>query len=112
MRKMTKVLAVAVVGGLAGVAFGDVKPNALFSDHMVIQQGMAVPVWGTADVGEAVTVTLGGDKQTATAGADGKWMVRLAVQKAGGVAAAPLEMTIAGKNTITVKDVLIGEVWV
>jgi sialate O-acetylesterase len=54
-----------------------------------------------------VTVTLNGQKQTATTGADGKWMVRLTDLKAGG----PYEMTIAGSNTITVKDVLVGEVW-
>jgi sialate O-acetylesterase len=56
-----------------------------------------------------VTVTLGGDKQTATAGADGKWMVRMNAVKASDPAT---EMTIAGKNTVTIKDILIGEVWV
>ncbi len=112
MRMMKMVLALAVVGVLSGMALGDVKPNALFSDHMVIQQGVAVPVWGTAEAWEAVTVTLGAEKQSATAGADGKWMVKMGVQKAAGMDGAPLEMTIAGKNTIVVKDVLIGEVWV
>jgi sialate O-acetylesterase len=92
---------------LAGAAQAEVKPSTLFSDHMVLQSGMAVPVWGTADAGEKVTVTLNGQTKSATAGADGKWMVRLANLKAGG----PFEMTIAGKNSITVKDVLVGEVW-
>ena len=90
-------------------ARANVTPNPLFSDHMVLQQGVAVPVWGAADAGEQVTVTLGDAKQSATAGADGKWMVRLPVQK---TSPAAVEMTIAGKNTITIKDVLIGEVWV
>lgn len=85
----------------------DVKPSALFSDHMVLQSGMSVPVWGTADPGERVTVTLNRQKRSATTGQDGKWMVRLTKLKAGG----PYEMTISGKNTITVHDVLIGEVW-
>jgi hypothetical protein len=55
----------------------DVKPAALFGDHMVLQQGMSVPVWGWADPGEQVTVSIAGQKQSATAGADRKWMVRL-----------------------------------
>ena len=55
----------------------DVKPAALFSDHMVIQQNAPVPMWGWADPGEKVTVTLGIHEQTTTADADGKWMVKL-----------------------------------
>jgi sialate O-acetylesterase len=85
----------------------EVKPASLFSDHAVLQSGMAVPVWGTADPGEKVTVTLHGVSASTTTGADGRWRVRLKKLKAGG----PYEMTIAGKNTVTVKDVLVGEVW-
>jgi sialate O-acetylesterase len=89
-------------------ALADVKPSALFSDHMVLQSGMSVPVWGIADAGEKVTITLNGKHQTTTAGIDGRWMIRLAKLKPGG----PYAMTIAGKNTITIDDVLIGEVWI
>ena len=92
----------------SAAAFADVKPSALFSDHAVLQSGMSVPVWGTADPGEKVKVTLNGRSKSATAGADGKWMVRLSKLKSGG----PFTMTIRGKNTITVNDVLVGEVWV
>jgi sialate O-acetylesterase len=96
---------------LAASARAEVKPNALFSDHMVLQSGMSVPIWGTATPGEKVSVTLLKQTQTATAGADGKWTVHLAKLKPGG----PFEMTIAGKapgeTPIVVKDVLIGEVW-
>jgi sialate O-acetylesterase len=95
----------------------DIKPAALFSDHMVLQQGTTVPVWGWADVGEQVTVAIGDQKQTATAGSDKKWMIKLTDLKAGG----PTEMTISGTpatgadakpDSITITDVLIGEVWV
>lgn len=85
----------------------DVKPAAIFGDHMVLQQGASVPVWGWADPGEQVTVSIGSQRQSATAGADRKWMVRLSNLPAGG----PVEMTVAGKNTIKITDVLVGEVW-
>lgn len=94
---------------LGGVVRADVKPAALFSDHMVLQQGSSVPVWGWADAGEQVTVGFAGQKQTATTGADGKWMVRLGSLPA---SAEPQAMTIAGKNSITINDVLVGEVWI
>jgi sialate O-acetylesterase len=91
-------------------ARAEVKPNALFSDHMVLQDGMSVPVWGVADPGEKVTVKFNGQTKSATADATGTWMVRLAKLKSGG----PYTMTIAGKKdnaAITVNDVLVGEVW-
>ncbi len=84
-----------------------VKPAALFSDHMVLQRDMPVPVWGTATPGETVTVTLNGQSQSTTAAPDGHWMLRLHKLAAGG----PYEMRIAGKNTIVLHDVLVGEVW-
>jgi sialate O-acetylesterase len=105
-------IALLLAAGLPSVAtFADVHPNPLFSDHMVLQQGVELPVWGTADAGEKVTVTLGSSSQIATAGADGNWMLKLPAQKAAGLDAPATEMTIAGKNSVTVKDVLIGEVW-
>ena len=57
---------------LAMPGSAEVKPNALFSDHAVLQSGMPVPVWGTADPGEKVAVTFEGKTTTATAGANGK----------------------------------------
>ena len=89
----------------------EVKPSALFSDHMVLQSGTLVPIWGTATPGEKVAVTLNGQTRSATADAQGKWTVGLYNLKAGG----PFEMTIAGDGAgdapIVVKDVLVGEVW-
>jgi sialate O-acetylesterase len=91
-------------------ADSDVHPNPLFSDHMVLQNGMTVPVWGTAGAGEKVTIKIAGQTKSVVTGADGKWMVRLTKLKAGG----PFTMTIAGKaarTPITINDVLVGEVW-
>ena len=58
---------------LAASARAEVKPNALFSDHMVLQNGMQVPIWGTADPGEKITVKFNGQTKSATADATGKW---------------------------------------
>lgn len=92
----------------AMTASADVKLPALIGDNMVLQQGRQVAIWGTADAGEQVTVSLGEQKGTATADAGGKWKVEMGPLKKGG----PLEMTVAGKNTITLHNVLVGEVWV
>ncbi len=92
----------------AGTAWADVTLPKVIGDHMVLQQEMAVPIWGWADAGEEVTVTLGKCRATATADSDGKWMVKLDALEAGG----PHEMTVKGKNTITLADILVGEVWV
>ena len=108
------VLFLATLPSLAQAQSGQpgpqVVPNALFSDHMVLQNGMLVPIWGTAAPGEKITVKFHGQTKTATAGADGKWTVKLSKLKSGG----PFTMTIAGKKgsaPITIGDVLVGEVW-
>jgi len=88
-------------------AAADVKLPAIFSDNMVLQRDITVPIWGWGEPGEKVTVTLAGTKATAVADADGKWLVKLPAMKAGG----PVEMTVSGNSTVTVKNVLIGEVW-
>jgi sialate O-acetylesterase len=85
----------------------DVKLHGLFTDNMVLQRNAAVPVWGWADDGEEITVQFGG--QTAkTVAKDGKWSVRLKKLKAGG----PEELKVTGRNSITLQNVLVGEVWI
>ncbi len=83
-----------------------VRPNPLFCDHAVLQQGREVPVWGTADEGERVVVEIAGRRAETTARA-GKWLVRLPALPVGG----PYVLTIRGTNTVTLQDVLVGEVW-
>jgi sialate O-acetylesterase len=93
----------------AGVpwAVADVKLSPVFSDHMVLQREMPVPVWGTAAPGEEVTVTLGDQSKQATADAAGKWSLKLDPLKAGG----PLVLKVQGKNAVELSDVLVGDVW-
>jgi sialate O-acetylesterase len=97
-----------VLGLCTSAARADVSPNPLFADHAVLQQGQAVPIWGRAAAGEAVTVEIAGQTAKTAAGADGKWSVRLDPMRAGG----PLTLTITGKNKIVLSDILVGEVWV
>jgi sialate O-acetylesterase len=92
----------------AATAGADVKLPALISDNMVLQQGRPVAIWGTAEAGEQVIVNLGEQKQAAVADSSGNWKVELSPLKKGG----PFDMTIAGKNTLTIHNVLVGEVWV
>jgi sialate O-acetylesterase len=89
-------------------ASAEVKLPALISDNMVLQQGRKVALWGTAEPGEQVTVTLGSEKGTGAADVEGRWKVELGPLKAGG----PSEMTVAGKNTLTLHNVVVGEVWI
>lgn len=106
----------ALWGALAGLALlsvtavqAEVKPNALFSDGAVLQQGIRIPVFGTADEGEKVTVTFAGQTQS-TQATGGRWQVAFKPMK---TQATPLTMTIAGPgNTIKVKNLLVGEVYV
>lgn len=83
-----------------------VMPNALFSNGVVLQQGVKVPVWGYAKDGEKITVEFQ-DQTISTTARDGCWMLHLKPLKAGG----PFVMTIAGENTVTITNVLVGEVW-
>ena len=92
---------------LCGSVLADVKPNSLFNDNAVLQRDCVVPIWGTAQDGEKITVEFTGQK-VSTVAKDGKWMVRLKPLQAGG----PFTMTITGDNTITLTNILVGDVWV
>jgi len=86
----------------------EVRLPALISDHMLLQQGVPVRIWGRAEPGEAVRVELVGQQVGAVADAAGRWAVYVKPLAAGG----PHEIIIAGRNKIVVRDVLVGEVWV
>ena len=108
-RSLLKILAfLFFLTAATAVCRADVKLHTLFGDHMVLQSGVKAPVWGTADPGEQVKVTLGTASAQATADSVGRWKVELGPLEAGG----PFEMTVAGKNTVTLHDVAVGEVWI
>lgn len=104
---MKRIALLLLITALSACA-ADVKISTIFTDNMVLQRGVKVPVWGTADAGEEVSVAF--DKQTVkvTADKDGNWKAELESLEAGG----PFELTVAGKTTLTIKNVLVGDVWI
>ncbi len=96
-----------LLSGIAWPASAAVRLPAIVSEHMVLQQGQEVPLWGWADPGEKVTLTLAGKKKSTTTGPDGQWRVKFSSLKRGG----PYTLRVQGKNEIVVSDVLVGEVW-
>ena len=93
---------------LCPAARADVRVPSLIGDNMVLQQGPRARVWGTAEPGERVTVSIGGRVARAAADARGRWQVFVGPLRAGG----PFELTVAGRNRLTFRNVLVGEVWV
>lgn len=106
----TLIRSLAVLCLFTATASSEVVLPKILGDHMVLQRGMDAPIWGTANPGETVKVL--GDWQRkpvmTTAGADGRWRLKLPTPKPGG----PHTITITGKNEIILRDVLVGEVWV
>jgi sialate O-acetylesterase len=94
----------------SGAALADIKLPAIIGDNMVLQQGGKATIWGWADPDEEVMVGVSWHsmKWAVTADKDGKWSFKMNPPKVGG----PYEMTLTGKNSITIKNILVGEVWV
>lgn len=104
----TVFIALAFAVAIFQSAYADVRVPGFYSDHMVMQRDRELRIWGWAEKGEGVTVSLGDSSASATAGADGRWEVKLPPMQA---SSAGKTLRIVGKNTIELKDVLIGEVW-
>ena len=88
--------------------YAQVKVARIFSDNMVLQRNKDVAVWGWAKKGEKITVSFNGQTEITKAAADGKWLLKLKPMKEGG----PFDMTVKGKTVVTIKNILIGEVWI
>ena len=101
-------LALALAVLLAAGARGDVTLAPLFSDHAVLQREKPLPVWGRADAGEKISVHFHAQTRQTAAGADGRWIVFLDALAADSEGA---DLVVAGKNTVTVHDMVVGEVW-
>lgn len=87
--------------------FAAIKLPALVGDNMVLQRNANINIWGWADSGEKVSIQFQGKQFKTTTNPDGKWKLVLPSYQAGG----PYKMTIKGKNTITIQNILVGDVW-
>lgn len=101
------VLSLALLGLTASVSRADVSLPALFGDHMVLQREVPANIWGQAAPGENISLSVNNQTVRVVSGDDGRWQTQLPVQKAGG----PFDLTITGKNILTLKDVVFGDVW-
>ena len=101
-------LLIAALAAAAAPASAEVNLPPVFGDHMVLQQLAKLPIWGTASAGERVTVKIAGQSVLTTADNAGRWQLELMPL----TTAEPLEMTVQGSNTVTFKDVRVGEVLV
>jgi sialate O-acetylesterase len=112
--RFSETMVLIVIGILllvnAGAALADVKLPAVISDNMVLQRNKKISIWGWAEPGEEVMVSVSWHRMrwAVTAGDDGKWIFKMNSPKTGG----PYEMTFIGKNNITLKNIMVGEVWV
>ena len=86
----------------------ELRLPGIFGDHMVLQQSRTIPVWGWAEAGDAITVTLGSLTAATTTAADGKWRVDLPSTTANG---QPQRLVVSGRTTVACDDVLVGDVW-
>ncbi len=111
MKKLTHLLAIPFFSLLLmhcqGPSATHVQPNALFTDNAVLQRGKDIIVWGTADPGGTVEVELGESEQQAQVSEQGTWQVTLPAMEAGG----PYELEIEGAEEISLKNIMIGDVW-
>ena len=107
MKNIKALLTLLLLALSLATGFAQVRLPQIIADSMVLQRNAKINVWGWASPGEKVTVSFNGKKRKATASAEGKWSIDLPKMKAGG----PYTMDISGKNTIQVKDILIGDVW-
>jgi CubicO group peptidase (beta-lactamase class C family) len=106
--RLTSLLIALAISLTPALAHADVTLPTIFSNDMVLQRDLAVPIWGTADAGEEVTVKFADQSKQATTDLDGNWMVKLDP-----LATSDRKQTllVAGKNSIKLSGVLVGEVW-
>ncbi|MCS3795489.1 sialate O-acetylesterase [Niastella sp. OAS944] len=105
---MIRIFAILISIFLYTTIVAQIRLPRLISDNMVLQRNAKLTIWGWAAVGEKVSVLFNNNTYSATAGADSTWRVTLSAQKSGG----PYDMEIRGSNQITIKNILIGDVWV
>lgn len=109
MRTRLLICGLILLAGLsATTARAEIVLAKVLGDNMVLQRSMQVPIWGTAAADEAVTVKFAGQEKSTKADASGKWQLKLDAMAA---SVNPADLVVSGTNSITLKNILIGEVW-
>ena len=108
MKYSKQLILILLLAVLTIASQANVKPARIFSSNMVLQKGIENTIWGWADKNEAVSISMNGKTIKAKAGKDGKWMAKLPAMEYGG----PYTLSLKGKNTIELTNVMIGEVWI
>ena len=107
-RRKTRLVLLASALLTAMPAAADVRLPKIFTDNMMLQRGLPVRVWGWAEAGETVSVTLAGKAALTKADDKGEWKVELPAVKAG----ENLDLKVKGKNQLSLKNILVGDLWV
>jgi sialate O-acetylesterase len=105
---MKKIAALLVFLIFVTTVSADVRLPKIFGDNMVLQRNKPVNIWGWAAPGEKITVQFHLQKKAAVTNQQGKWQLQLQPETAGG----PYELVVTGKNIVSIKNILVGEVWV
>ena len=108
MKPFKKISTLLVFLFISLVCFANVRLPKLLSSNMVLQRDKPITLWGWADAGEKIMVQFNQQTKTIKADKNGKWLLSLTPESAGG----PYTLTVKGKNTITLTNILVGEVWV
>ncbi|MEZ5041231.1 MAG: sialate O-acetylesterase [Saprospiraceae bacterium] len=107
MKGIQGLLTIILGLSIISICSAEVKLPKLISDGVVLQRDAEIPIWGWANANEKITVVFQGKKYKTKASTEGEWSVKLPKMAAGG----PFVMSISGKNTLEIKDILIGDVW-
>ena len=105
---MKKIAIISLFSIFSCVALADITLPKIFGDNMVLQRSKPINIWGWAAPGEKVTAQFNKQQKTVVTDPSGKWQLLLQPENAGG----PYQLTIKGKNTISLQNILVGEVWI
>ena len=105
---MKKIFILLLILLAAQHSYSNISLPKIFGDNMVLQRNKLIPVWGWADANEKITVSFNKQTKNTVADKNGKWLVKLNIEKAGG----PYELVVSGKNSIKFSNVLVGDVWI
>jgi len=103
-----KLLVYVALSTFAVFLHAEVRLAGVFGDHMILQQGMPLAIWGTANRGEKFTLQVADQITTATGDADGRWNVTFSPLKA---SETPVKFIVTGQNKLVLEDILVGDVW-